>query len=199
VDAREYQLQIEGLIRAFQDPAVIAAIHGTGAAGIAVTVVHWSSSGEQSQIVPWARVWNHESAHKFSQSISEQRNRPFSGSTGIGDALLFAARLIRRNPYEGRRKSIDVSGDGINNSGIPPQFVRKAVIAGGVTINGLAILSEHAYLRRYFASNVIGGAGAFVMTVNSYADIISAMRIKLLREISVSVADARPAEGPVTE
>lgn len=199
VDAREYQLQMEGLIRAFQDPAVIAAIHGTGTAGIAVTVVHWSSSGEQSQIVPWTRIWNQASAHYFSRLISKHRNRPLNGSTGIGDALLFAKRLFRRNAFEGRRKSIDISGDGINNSGIPPGLVREAVITSGVTINGLAILNEYVNLRRYFARNVIGGAGAFVMTANSYADIIAAMQIKLLREISVSVADAKPAESLTTQ
>ena len=189
VDMLEYKTQMEGLIRAFQDPAVIAAIHGTGPNGIAVTLVHWSSAGEQKQIVPWTQVKDTVTAHAFSDAIAARPARTFNDSTGIGAVLQFGERLIRQNRFEGRRKSIDVSGDGNNNSGIPPQLIREAVVASGVTINGLTILDENPHLHFYYARNVIGGAGAFVMTVESYVDIIAATRAKLLREISVSIAN----------
>lgn len=195
VDFNEFSLQMEGLIRAFRDPAVVAAIHGTGPNGIAVTVMQWSSAGEQRQMVPWTRLHDAASAHAFSAEIAAQNSRQFNDSTGIGTALRYAERLIRRNRFEGRRKSIDISGDGVNNSGIPPDIVRDLVIAAGVTINGLAILNEQPQLHRYFASDVIGGAGAFVMTVDSYAGIIEATRAKLLREISINVAEW-PARQP---
>ncbi|GAB4237701.1 MAG: DUF1194 domain-containing protein [Methyloligellaceae bacterium] len=189
VDMREYRLQMEGVARAFRDPAVIAAIRGTGPAGIAVTVMHWSSSGEQHRLVPWMQIRGARSAAAFASRVrASMLPRRFSDSTGVGDALLAAERLIASNRFEGRRKSIDISGDGINNSGIPPELVRDAIVAAGVTINGLAILNEQPHLHRYYLRHVIGGAGAFVMTVARYDDIIAAMRVKLLREISISIA-----------
>ncbi len=196
VDPMEYRLQMTGLVQAFRDPAVVAAIEGTGKDGIAVTLYHWSSSGEQEQIVPWARITDALSAADFANAIAANYERRFADSTGIGDAIRFGASLIRRNRFEGRRKSIDVSGDGRNNSGIPPDIVRDAVVAEGISINGLAILNDEPYLHHYYARNVIGGPAAFVTTVASYDDIIKGMRIKLLREISISVASAAPFSPP---
>ena len=189
VDSKEYQLQIEGLVQAFRDPAVIAAIIGTSATGgVAATVVHWSSSNEQEQIVPWTVLKNEDSALGFADAIAAAPTRSFSDSTGIGGVLQYSERIIRRNRFAGRRKSIDVSGDGSNNSGIPPWLVRDMVTDEGITVNGLAILTDEPYLHDYFAENVIGGAGAFVMTVNDYADIVIGTRNKLLREISINIA-----------
>jgi len=189
VDSYEYDLQIEGIVRAFRDPAVIAAIIGTGpTGGVAATVVHWSSGNQQKQIVPWTVLSDEVSAQGFAAVIAAKPKRSFFHSTGIGGVLQYAERLIRRNRFEGRRKSIDVSGDGSNNSGIPPRLVRTMVIDEGITVNGLAILTDEPFLHRYYAKNVIGGAGAFVITVSSYKDIATGMRNKLLREISISIA-----------
>ncbi|MDA7946818.1 MAG: DUF1194 domain-containing protein [Hyphomicrobiaceae bacterium] len=189
VDTREYELQIEGLKKAFRDPAVIAAIIGTRpSGGVAVTVVHWSSVNEQRQVVPWTVLKDQQSAYAFSDAISAREERSFGDSTGIGGVLRFSERLIRRNAYEGRRKSIDVSGDGANNSGIPPELVRDMVTNEGITVNGLTILTDEPFLHHYYFEHVIGGAGAFVMTVSDYTDIVVGMRNKLLREISVNIA-----------
>ena len=189
VDSNEYQLQIEGLVQAFRDPAVIAAIIGTGVTGgVAATVVHWSSVNDQEQIVPWTVLKNEANALGFADAIAAAPTRSFSDSTGIGGVLQYSERLIRRNRFVGRRKSIDVSGDGSNNSGIPPLLVRDMVTDEGITVNGLTILTDEPFLHLYFAENVIGGAGAFVMTVNDYADIVIGTRNKLLREISINIA-----------
>ena len=193
VDSSEFRLQIEGIVRAFRDPGVIAAIIGTSASGgVAATVVQWSSVNDQEQIVPWTLLTDAASAQAFAAAIAANAIRSFSDSTGIGGVLRYSEWLIRRNRFEGRRKSIDVSGDGINNSGIPPWLVRDMVTNQGITVNGLAILNDEPYLHLYYARNVIGGAGAFVMTVSSYPDIVLGMRNKLLREISINiVADPR--------
>ena len=194
VDMAEYHLQMEGVAAAFRDPAILAAIHGTGPNGIAVTLVHWSSAGQQKQIVPWTQITDAASADAFAAAIEARPARYYYDSTGIGAVVQFGERLIRRNLFDGRRKSIDVSSDGVSNSGIPPEIIRDNVVASGVTINGLAVLDETPHLEAYFARNVIGGAGAFVMTVESYIDIIAAIRAKLLREISVSIAK-KPDSG----
>ncbi len=194
VDRREYNLQVEGLVRAFQDPGVIAAIKSTGSNGIAVAVLHWSSANQQQLVVPWTRLRSGIDALKFSASIAKAGDRKFVGSTGIGAAVLAAERSIRRNTFEGRRKSIDVSGDGPNNSGVLPSFVRNQVVAAGVTINGLTILNESPFLDRYYRREVIGGPNSFVMAVKDYQDVVDGMRRKLIREISTAIADAGPSQ-----
>ena len=49
---------------------------------------------------------------------------------------------LGRAPYETRRRVIDVSGDGDNNSGRDVAAARDEAIAKGVMINGLVILTE---------------------------------------------------------
>ena len=49
---------------------------------------------------------------------------------------------LDRAPYEARRRVIDVSGDGDNNSGRDVTAARDEAIAKGVTINGLVVLTE---------------------------------------------------------
>lgn len=188
VDRREYDLQMEGIVRAFRDPAVAAAIQSTGRRGIAVTVVHWSSSHQQRRVVPWTQLTNALQARAFARAVEQRARRLYTGSTGIGGALQYGERIIRRNRFEGRRKTIDISGDGINNSGVLPDYVRNQVIDSGVTINGLVILNESPFLDRYYEAQVTGGAGSFVMTVNEYEDVIDAMRKKLIREIASATA-----------
>ena len=45
-------------------------------------------------------------------------------------------------PYESTRRTIDVSGDGTNNAGRDVTAFRDEAVSRGITINGLAILSE---------------------------------------------------------
>jgi hypothetical protein len=49
---------------------------------------------------------------------------------------------LDRAPYEARRRAIDVSGDGDNNTGRDVTIARDEVVAKGITINGLVILSR---------------------------------------------------------
>ncbi|MEX2408196.1 MAG: DUF1194 domain-containing protein, partial [Rhodovibrionaceae bacterium] len=53
----------------------------------------------------------------------------------------------------------------------------------GITVNGLAILSDVPELESYYAHRLIGGFGAFVMTAASFEDFARAFRRKLLREV----------------
>jgi hypothetical protein len=96
------------------------------------------------------------------------------------------------------RHTIDVSGDGANNAGPPVAPVRDALVAGGITINGLPLPTPQsggpfAYLTdaaapvdldRYYIDCVIGGAGAFVMPVDGPSTYFAAIRRKLVLEIA---------------
>src|SRR5437773_1324742 len=81
------------------------------------------------------------------------------------------------------RRVIDVSGDGMANFGTPPLAVRDALVKQGITINGLAILSEEPWLDDYYRQNVIGGPSAFVVVATSFDSFADAMLRKLVQEV----------------
>ena len=85
---------------------------------------------------------------------------------------------------------IDISGDGINNIGRQPEAARDEAVAEGITINGLAILTDFAGLDHYFRNSVVGGPGAFVVAVAEFADFAAAVLNKLVREIAAPGAFA---------
>ena len=87
---------------------------------------------------------------------------------------------------------IDVSGDGVNNSGGPVEVARDKLIADGVTINGLPIMNDRPTFGRlpptpldeYFRESVVGGPGAFVIPAEDFQAFGQAVKRKLIREIA---------------
>ena len=95
---------------------------------------------------------------------------------------------------------IDISGDGSNNRGRSVTDARDEAVARGVGINGLPILALEPDLDRYYAQNVIGGPGAFVIAAKDFETFGEAILKKLIAEIAtVEPARVGPralARGP---
>ena len=150
---------------------------------------------EQVVAVPWTAIHDSASAEGFAGAV-EKTPRHFIGQgTGISRALAFSAEQFEDNGFRGRRRIIDVAGDGRNNSGSPPALVRDRLVAQGITINGLAILDRDVALGLYYTVNVVGGTAAFVEIADSFDDFAAAIRRKLLREIMAPVADLPETDG----
>jgi hypothetical protein len=186
VDEHEYCLQIDGISQAFLDESVIEAIADGALGRIGVTLVVWAESNRPKARTKWHVIEGAASAAVFSKRVSGF-GRPVGGGTGIGKAMTFAIRMLETSGLSSRRRVIDNSGDGRETTfrewSVPPDQARHAAIDRGITINGLAILSEDKELERYYATEVIAGPGSFVMTANSIEDFAAAMRVKLIREI----------------
>lgn len=182
VNFNEYRLQMQGYADAFADARLQQAITEFAPDGVAVALVHWAGAAEQRAVVDWRLVRNPSDAAAFAESVA-QVPRAYPGSrTAIGAALRFGAGLFADNGFDGRRRVIDLSGDGRNNDGEMPAAVRDAV-AGAVTINTLAIRSDVPALAVYYRDNVIGGPGAFVQSVDRFEDFGAAILSKLVDEI----------------
>ncbi|KMK65764.1 DUF1194 domain-containing protein [Puniceibacterium sp. IMCC21224] len=200
IDAREIAFQRQGYAQAITDPAVLAAIRGTAYGEIAVTYVEWAAN--QVTVVDWTRIDGPESAEGFAQALQAQPRLAY-GRNAIGAALLEGLRLMDENDIYGWRRVIDFSGDSANNwSGPGIDEARTQVIAAGVTINALPILSPddpgraQGGLEALYEERVIGGPGAFVVTAHSRADFAEAVKRKLILEISARMSDARiPPDG----
>jgi hypothetical protein len=189
----EYRLQMDGYAAAFRDPSLIRAIRDSAPRGIAVALVHWSSTDEQTVAVDWTRVHDTTSAAAFADRIAMTIRRFLTGQTDIAAAIDFAVRILDENGYEAARRTIDISGDGRSNQGRPPLEARDDAVSRGVTINGLAILSDVETLDRYYLDNVIGGPGAFSVSVADFEDFQGAVLLKLINEIrGNAIAEAAP-------
>lgn len=183
VDSSEFDLQMQGLARAFVNPAVIAAIKQGKLGRIAVVVIEWSGLQSQKVAVPWTIVSDDNSAHQFAGAVSAAP-RLTVGKTSISAVINFGIFQLINSPVSARRHVIDISGDGIDNSGVErPDAARDRAVAAGITINGLTILNEVNNLDIYFNEHVVGGAGNFVIVANDYRAYGDAIRRKLLREI----------------
>jgi len=197
VSPGEFNLQMQGLADAFRSPDVQSAIPLAGDLGIAVAMVQWSDNRKQTVAIDWRMVRDPGSAEAFAREIDNTPRFLIGGGTAIGGAVNFSAHQLRINGFEGRRKVIDVSGDGRTNQGSNPATARDDAVAQGITINGLAILNEDGLVDRHYLANVIGGTGSFVMNADDYSDFARAILEKLIKEIAgVPIAALPPGSSP---
>jgi hypothetical protein len=179
----EFNLQMMGLAGAFRDPAVQGAVRAAGDNGIAVALVQWSGRDRQILAVDWTAIRDASGAEEFAAEIDATPRFITGGSTAIGNAIKFSTELIEYNRFDGRRRVIDVSGDGRTNQGVQTKKYRDNAVSKAITVNGLTILNEDPSVDAYYRSAVIGGNGAFLVTATDYKDFARSIRLKLIREI----------------
>jgi hypothetical protein len=195
IDATKFQLQREGYAAAIADPRVLDAIQSGHTGRIGLTFVEWSGAGAQKVVIDWTTIGDADSAKGFGDRLLEAP-RSFADRTSISGAIEFAIGQLDRAPYESARHTIDVSGDGTNNSGRDVALQRDDAVAKGVTINGLVILSENPMswnpdhtnppggLANYYRNNVVGGPNAFVMVAENFHSFGQAIIKKLIAEVA---------------
>jgi hypothetical protein len=192
MDPEEQRLQREGYVQAFRDTDVQRAIASGQRGKIAVTYFEWAGPQIQNVLMPWRVIDTAESAQGFATELLAQ---PYTrrSRTSISAALQFARTLFATQEFRSARHVIDVSGDGVNNSGPLMSIVRPQVLADGIIINGLPVMVKTTqswsawdapHLDVYYASCVIGGEGSFSIPILTEADFATATRQKLLREIA---------------
>ena len=204
IDDGEFALQRKGYAAALGDPSVLKAITGGPNRAIALCYVEWSGVGEQKTVVEWTVIHDGEDAAVVAAAILAAP-RSFLARTSISEAIDFSAARLATAPVAADRKVIDISGDGTSNAGRPVTEARDEALAKGFTINGLAIINTKAGpgffthtqppggLPAYYKDNVIGGPGAFVLTVENFDTFSEAMTRKLLSEIAGGPTPLRSA------
>jgi hypothetical protein len=196
IDQQKFLLQRDGYVAAVSDRGVLDAIRSGPHQKIALNFVEWSGSGAQKLLIDWTVIDGAASARRFGDQLVEFP-RSFADRTSISGGIEFAAAQIARSPFTAPRHIIDVSGDGTNNAGRDVQGARAEVVAKGITINGLVILTPQGQflfnadhtnppggLEKYYRDNVIGGPGAFVMVAEDFNAFGKAIIKKLIAEIA---------------
>ncbi len=199
MDMDELAIQREGYAQAIVSKEFLQALKSGPNGKIAVTYFEWAASSDQKIIIPWRVIDGPETADAVANEIMKTPIRRAS-RTSISGAINFAMPLFDENPYRGLRRVIDISGDGPNNNGGPVVVARDAALEKGIVINGLPIMvKEPSYstmdidnLDFYYEDCVIGGPGAFVVTIKDREKFKEAIRTKLLLEVA-----GRQPERPV--
>lgn len=185
VDAAEYAAQIDGLAQAMDDPQVRRALTGTGSGHVALLVYEWSGRDQQTIILPWTEMTTE--AH-VNQVIATLRQHPRSFGnqpTALGHAMAFGAQQLANNP-DCFRQTLDISGDGVSNTGYRPKLAILNNDFTRIVVNGLVVAGDDAAgLSAYYQQEVIYGYGSFIEVAGGYADYARAMKRKLLRELTV--------------
>jgi hypothetical protein len=193
IDAHEAALQRAGYIAAIMHPDFVRAIKLGANGRIALSYFEWAGQIRQDTLVPWQIIDSEESAADFAGRIGGSDSYGLRG-TSISGALIFATGLIGASPYNEERRVIDVSGDGPNNIGSPVEEARDSAVSAGIVINGLPMLIRpsptYKHLDRYYGDCVIGGPGSFMLPVYDIQEFATAIRRKLILEVSGAMPEA---------
>jgi hypothetical protein len=204
VDENEAQFQREGAVAAFRNADVVKAIQSGSLGRIAVTYIDFSSYQSNKILVDWRVIHDKASADAFADALAA-RPRTLGVQTSISSGLELAERLLETSGFTASKRVIDVSGDGPNNDGHLVDKVRDEIVAKGIVINGLPIMTPAdqfdvyylADLDKYYAGCVIGGPGAFIQVAHGFEDLARALRRKLIQEISDAGGSGNPLVVPV--
>jgi hypothetical protein len=148
-------------------------------------------------VIDWTVIDGTKAAQDFASQLDEAQ-RSFADRTSISGGIDFAMAQLEHAPFEAARRTIDVSGDGTNNSGRDVTAARDEALAQGVTINGLVILSEQPLswnadhtnppggLEAYYRNNVTGGPNSFVLVAENFNTFGQAILNKLVAEVAAA-------------
>lgn len=187
----ELEIQRRGYAEAIASDEVFAAIRSGFTGRVAVAYVEWAGSNSHNIVVDWQLIETREDAHAFAEALDDHFPTAMR-RTSLTGALQLGQTLIELNEFEGLRRVIDISGDGPNNQGGPVDRSRDAVLAAGIVINGLPLMTRDggfSYLQLddldvYYRACVTGGPGSFVLPVTRWEDFADAVRRKLVLELA---------------
>ena len=200
MDLKEAALQRRGFAQAIRHPDVVRVIRQGHLGRIAISYVEWAGDHYQRMMVGWREVSDAKSANAFAEELGRLRFRT-ERWTSISGAIDFAARSFQKNGFRGRRRVIDISGDGPNNMGPSVVHARNRAVKNGIVINGLPIINDRPdhdgsprlpNLDLYYTDCVIGGRGAFVIVAHGIRDFARAVRRKMVLEIAGNVPKVFP-------
>ena len=197
-------LQYTGLARGVLNAEFLARIAQGTQQRIGFAAFTWSSGGKVDVIVPWTVIGTRADAERVAAQFEGApridrstfgRYRPLStgagasqiGLTDIAEAIRAAVEMALTAPYSADRSVINVLSNGVDNNGEDPSGVRDQAVAMGMTINGV-VFGNHADLPRYFRERVIGGPGAFLMTVAQPDDLAPALERKFWQDMIAALA-----------
>lgn len=190
VDAPEFDLIRHGTAQALRAPEV-AGLFASLQGGAWITLTQWSGAAQNRQMIPWRHITDATSARALADEIDFMPRHFRFGLTAPGNALAFADDLMRQLGRDCHRTVIDISGDGIANSGAMTAEVADLLAAKGRTINGLVVRGDTPDPVNFYENDIRRGPASFLTIAKDYSDFPRAILRKLLREISPRLSMVR--------
>lgn len=184
---------------AFREPDLQNALASGPYGAVAVTYFVWSGANDQHVVVPWTILRNTEDITAFADRLEAAQIPESGGETSLSGAMLFAGRLLETNRYSGLRKVVDITSNGRNSDGSHVEAGRHALRATGAVVNALVMpgrtldqtgpyatlfAADAGPLDDYYQTEVIGGPGAFVQTLEPDVGHSEAILRKLVLEVA---------------
>lgn len=195
VDMDEDALQRQGLASALRSPEVAEAALAIPGATVALSVFQWSGRYEQDLVLDWVLLEAPSDLAAAADTIAASQRSHAEFPTALGYAVGHSATIFGRAP-DCLFRTLDVSGDGVNNAGFPPRLAYRHFPLDDVTVNGLAIGGHDPDVFEYYRAELIRGPGAFIEIATDFNDFERAMRRKLVREMGTRVVGALSRGGP---
>ncbi len=182
---------------AIRDDKIIRSILSGRRGRIALAYVEWAGEHVRNTVVDWTLIDSPGTAGNFADKLSRAPLR-VELWTSISSAIDYALEMFAASPHRGKRRVIDISGDGPNNDGGLVIQAHDRAVQKGVIINGLPIINGRAsrygfkpmpHLDNFYQDCVIGGFGAFIIVANTYNDFARVIRRKLILEIAGHVQE----------
>lgn len=180
VDARDYRVQMDGIIAALHDREVRDLILRP-AQPVALAIYEWAGPREVRVIVDWVMPQGADEIDALILRLLTHERR-FGGLTAVGRALEAGFDLLERAP-SCDWQTLDLAGDGQSNAGEEPARLYRRRSPDAITVNGLAIGGHESTIRRYFEREVARGPGSFVEYAPTHEAFAAAFLRKLRREL----------------
>ncbi|MFA5582064.1 MAG: DUF1194 domain-containing protein [Paracoccaceae bacterium] len=207
VDLVEYELQLRGVAGALRDADVQQAFLSAPDAPVRLHVFEWAGMNTQRVVIDWIEIDSAATLAAVADRLDSQPVlRTSDAGTALGAAIVYGAEALATQG-DCWVHTLDISSDGMSNTGPRPDEVAGHPALAGITVNGLVIGNvgprrsvnrqrELLALARYFRDQVIRGPGAFVEIAQNYAAYQETMARKLLRELETLAIGAVPAQSP---
>ena len=199
----ELEIQRDGYAEALRDPRVAKAVASGATGRIALAYAEWA--GAQNMIADWTPIENAADPDAFAARLTVRFDPSFR-RTSISSAIEYGVQSIAKNRFQGKRRVLDISGDGPNNLGRNVEQARDDALAAGYVINGLPLMTNRIGssfsiddLDEYYRRCVIGGPASFVIPVRRWEDFPEAVRRKLVLELASRPVPVTKAEFHVRE
>ncbi|HEY1385668.1 MAG TPA: DUF1194 domain-containing protein [Dongiaceae bacterium] len=193
VDSQAAAIEIDGMAEAIRSPRVMAAVQSGRHRRIGFAIFAWRD-GAYPELVSWTIIASVEDARAVSRRLRSDFHAfaaadppapPLSPHmTDLSGAIDHAAILLLTAPFTARRSVINVIGNGWDNVGEGPLHARDRFVATGGTINGV-VLGFDPVLMDYYRGNVVGGPGAFVLSVEQPSQMADVLARKFLNDIAL--------------
>jgi hypothetical protein len=209
VNRHDEALQYDGLARGVVDTQFLSRVAEGSERRIGFLAFTWSSGGRIEVVVPWTVIETRADAERVALQfgaapridrtgfgryapLSSNTDRDRGGMTDIAEAIQSAMQLSLDAPFRAPRVVINILSDGVDNFGQNPTLARDLAVGMGFTINGV-VFGDREDLPEYFRENVIGGPGAFLMTIRETVDMPEVLEKKFLQDLIASLPE--PAAG----